>query len=92
MVTDSHCDIVRTKHKQLSPFLNERSRRLWAATEAQALGRGGQRIVHEATGISINTIRRGIKDLALEEDERVAEARVRKTGAGRKPKETKHLT
>jgi hypothetical protein len=92
MDTDSHCDIVRTKHKQLSAFLNERSRRLWAATEAQALGRGGQRIVHEATGISINTIRRGIKDLALEKDEQVAETRVRKTGGGRKPKDKKDLT
>lgn len=91
MDTDASCAIISEKYQKLSPFLNERSRRLWAATEAHALGHGGQRIVHKATGISINTIRRGIKDLALEKDEQVTDTRVRKTGAGRKQNVTKDL-
>ena len=43
---------IQTKFLQLQPFLNERTRRLWAAAEAQQLGWGGIRTVELATGIS----------------------------------------
>ena len=36
---------LRAKYAALAPVLNERSRRLWAATEARALGRGGQTLL-----------------------------------------------
>jgi Rhodopirellula transposase DDE domain len=41
MIPDSLIQQVETKYRQLEAFLNERSRRLWAATEAAALGYGG---------------------------------------------------
>ena len=43
---------LRAKHAALSPVLTERSRRLWAATEAQAIGYGGIAQVVRATGIA----------------------------------------
>lgn len=75
---------VRKKYKKISPFLNERARRMWVATEAESLGYGGQRIVHRATGITIKTIRKGIKELKVEEI--VDSKRIRKIGGGRQEK------
>ena len=48
----------------LIPILNERSRRLWAATEALSLGHGGIAALEQATGISRSTISRGIQELS----------------------------
>jgi Rhodopirellula transposase DDE domain len=76
------------KYEAMKPYLNERSRRLWAATEARALGYGGQKIVHEATGMSGTTISRGMVELATAGGERVARGRIRKGGGGRKSKTT----
>jgi hypothetical protein len=78
--------IVGQKYNAIKPYLNERSRRIWAATEAQTLGYGGQKIVHEATGLSGTTIRRGLEELAAEDGERVVLGRIRKVGGGRKNK------
>lgn len=78
--------IVGQKYETLKPYLNERSRRIWAATEARLLGYGGQKIVHEATGLSGTTIRRGLVELGTAEGERVGLERIRKTGGGRKSK------
>jgi len=69
--------------------MDERVTRLWAASEAQALGRGGIAAVVVATGISKSRIRAGIADL---EEHRIAPStsparsqRVRRPGAGRPP-------
>ena len=78
---------VRTKYAALGPELTERSRRLWAATEALALGRGGIGKVEAATGISRSTISRGIRD--VRSGETLEPGRVRRTGGGRKPKAEK---
>jgi len=54
-----HHDIINTirrKYQVLFPVLDERSRRVWAAAEAEALGYGGQSAVAIATGISRTTI------------------------------------
>ncbi len=51
--------VVRQKYRVLRQSLNERSRRVWAAAEAQALGYGGTSLVARATGISRSTIVRG---------------------------------
>ncbi|NJM72015.1 MAG: ISAzo13 family transposase, partial [Scytonema sp. RU_4_4] len=32
---------IQDKYEQLSPYLNEKTRRIWAAIEAQSLGWGG---------------------------------------------------
>lgn len=39
---------LRRKFKRLRPVLTERSRRVWAATEALALGHGGIGLVEKA--------------------------------------------
>jgi hypothetical protein len=54
---------IRDKFVVLQPLLDERTRRLWAALEARAVGRGGIRRVAEATGLSRSTIRVGLRDL-----------------------------
>jgi len=74
---------LRLKYSALAPVLNERSRRVWAATEARAIGHGGIALVERATGISRSTIQRGSQELeasgmALPPD------RSRRAGAGRK--------
>ena len=66
----------------LASVLNERSRRLWAATEARALGHGGIAVVERATGISRSTIQRGLRE--LESGEVLDPDRVRRPGGGRK--------
>ena len=62
--------------------MTERSRRIWAATEAQALGRGGVSAVSRATGINRNTIMKGLKE--LQSPETLAPERIRRPGGGRK--------
>ena len=66
-----------------SPFLDERERRLLAASMVEVLGRGGQARVAEATGMSRNTLIDGAKDLA---GRPVLSDRVRRPGAGPKRK------
>ena len=66
--------------------MDERVRRQWAASEAQAYGWGGASAVCVATGISRNTIRKGLAELA-ERKKRPrlkVETRLRKAGGGRK--------
>ena len=82
-------DTIRTKYEALSPELTERSRRLWAATEAMSLGRGGMAAVSRATGISAGRIARGIKE--LKSDERLP-GRTRRPGGGRKSTIDKDVT
>jgi hypothetical protein len=74
--------IIRSKYEVLSPALDERRRRLWAGTEARALGRGGIALVQRATGLAFNTIHRGMQE--LEAVELLAPDRIRRPGAGRK--------
>jgi hypothetical protein len=62
--------------------MDERHRRLWAGTEARALGRGGIALVGRATGLARNTIVRGLAELA--EKRTLPPSRVRRPGAGRK--------
>ena len=78
---------IQTKYLQLYPILTERARRLWAATEAQALGWGGIHSVELATGISHTTIRKGIRELGESSDLTPLQSRL--PGGGRK-KITEH--
>ena len=82
MVQDREKDIqnVKNKYRQLSFCLDEKSKRLWAATEANSIGWGGINIVHKATGIDFKTIRKGVNELATN----VRSNRIRKIGGGRK--------
>ena len=77
---------IREKFEALRPLLNERTRRLWAAAEARALGRGGIACVVRATGLAPGTVRRGLRELqgGLAGQEPGDRARVRRRGGGRK--------
>ena len=75
---------IRSKFRALVPSFTERMRRLWAGTEARAIGRGGVAILARATGLARNTIVRGVKE--LKERAPLDAARVRRTGGGRKRK------
>ncbi|MCY4153414.1 MAG: hypothetical protein OXE94_14435 [Aestuariivita sp.] len=54
---------THNRYERLSPYLDERSRRLFAATEASAFGRGGSATVAKTTGLARSPIRRGIQEL-----------------------------
>jgi len=73
---------VREKYLSLSDVLNERSRRVWAATEARSLGRGGIAAVVAATEMSSATVHKGIRELEAAEagEETLSTKRMRKTG------------
>ena len=65
--------------------LDERLRRLFSATEAKELGRGGVTAVAAATGVSRRAIHVGLKELAAQEQApQERPRRVRRPGAGRK--------
>src|SRR3954447_7855167 len=74
---------IRERFTAISPHLDERARRLLAATEARAAGYGGIAAVSQATGVAPSTIARGLQDLAAESP--LAPGRVRQLGGGRKP-------
>ncbi|MBL8220438.1 MAG: ISAzo13 family transposase [Bryobacterales bacterium] len=73
---------IAARFEALKTVLDERSRRLLAAAESQAIGKGGISIVARATGISRSVIRQGLAD--LKEPTSLAPGRVRKEGGGRK--------
>jgi transposase len=64
--------------------MGEAMRRRWAAVEARALGRGGATRIAEATGLSLPTIRRGLRE--LDSGVPLQAARQRQAGAGRPPR------
>ena len=71
------------KFELLWPLLDERTRRITAASEAMNLGFGGVSAVHRASGLSRRAIAKGI--LELQEGAMPPAGRVRRPGAGRKP-------
>lgn len=85
---------IQDKYDSLSPYLNEKTRRIWAAIEARSLGWGGVSAVANATGLSRTTIHAGI-DLLSELDGMKTEdesTRIRTVGGGRKLLEEKDAT
>jgi len=76
---------LREKYEFMGPELDERGRRLWAASEALALGHGGIATVAQATGLAESTIRRGQRELLRPTAAAVSSSRrVRRQGGGRK--------
>ena len=75
-------DVIREKYEMISPHLNERGKRLFAATEALALGYKGVTLASEATGLSRVTVTAGCKE--LKSGEMLTGEKVRKSGGGRK--------
>jgi DNA-binding phage protein len=73
---------IHTRFEMLTPFLNERTRRLFTAAEATALGRGGITRVARATGVSRRAIAAGLAELHAPQT--ASTHRVRRPGGGRK--------
>jgi transposase len=78
----SGADAIRTRFEKLVPFLDERMRRLVAASESLTIGFGGTSEVSRQTGVSRRAIIEGIKE--LDEAPGVRVGRVRRAGGGRK--------
>jgi len=80
--------VVRQKWRLLKATMDERARRLWAGTEAGAIGWGGVAAVARATGMAISTVRKGRDEAragATPEDV----VKVRRS-AGKRPYEVAH--
>jgi Rhodopirellula transposase DDE domain len=74
---------IAERWRLFGPECDERRRRLWAASEAKAHGPGGVALLARVTGVSDETIRRGLAE--LESGERFERGQVRRAGGGRRP-------
>jgi Rhodopirellula transposase DDE domain len=88
-------EVVEAKYQALAGRLDEATLRLWAAAEAQSLGRGGVSTVAKVAGLSRTTIYAGLAEIEARRKTVGARAkaavapvvpskRVRAPGAGRK--------
>ena len=75
-------DVLRRKLRSVWPLLDERARRLLAASEALSLAYGGVSAVHRACGLSRKAIAKGIQE--IQSKTRLEPGRIRRRGAGRK--------
>src|SRR4051794_20481881 len=75
-------EAIKRRFELLARHLDERGRRLWAASEALAIGRGGASTVARATGVSRRMIGGGIKELT--DGPPAGAVRIRRPGGGRK--------
>src|ERR1035441_3991600 len=74
---------IRERWLVVREELDERGRRMWAAAEARSHGWGGIAAVVRSTGISEDTVRRGIAE--IESGERAPAGRGRPPGGGGAP-------
>jgi hypothetical protein len=74
---------IAERWRLFGPECDERRRRLWAASEAQAHGPGGVKLVARVTGLAEETVLRGMRE--LECGERLGRGQVRRVGGGRRP-------
>lgn len=74
---------LKQKFKAIWPLLDERTRRLTAASEAISLGHGGVSLVGRACGLSRKAIAKGIGEIKAGPG--LARGRLRRPGGGRKP-------
>lgn len=81
-------EMISKRYHHLAPLLDEKQLRLYVATEALVLGRGGITLASQATGVSRPTITIGCKELLEQSATNVTpsgtSARIRKVGGGRK--------
>ena len=80
MSTLTQAEGIRLRHRSLSSSLDERQLRLWAASEAKAVGYGGITLVAEISGLARSTIHAGLAELESPWNS----DRIRQPGAGRK--------
>ena len=75
-------DGIKKQWEQVGSKLDERGRRLWAASEVQAAGHGALKVVSRITGLARSTINRGEDDLDAGP---LPGGRVRRKGGGGRP-------
>ena len=81
---------IHDRYLAVRDSLNERERRLWAASEASRIGYGGISLVSKALHMSPNTVKKGLREIAADDVDMIsdADARIRKPGGGRKQKKS----
>ena len=84
MISRTQEQAIKAKYEVLKAELDERARRLWAATEALSLGHGGVATVARVTGLAESTVRLGKQALTSLSTPPDAPRRLRRHGAGRK--------
>lgn len=82
---------IQSRYEAIRAYLNERTRRLWAASEVKAAGRGSISLVARATGISRRVISRGITEVDNPPEGLPAD-RIRRRGGGARPLSIKDPT
>ena len=75
---------IKSRFELIKNHLDEKAKRLFCATEAKILGRGGIKKVHQATNVSEKTISKGLKELNQIDILDKKEKKIRKNGGGRK--------
>jgi hypothetical protein len=90
MIDQSQLDAVAKKYETLGPHLNEFQRRIWLASEAMELGRGGVVAVAKLAGVSRQMVQRGCREIAGGPIDPMIGAR--RPGGGRKRAEAKDPT
>src|SRR5260370_4159650 len=83
-------DAVRQRFATLEKVLDEKSRRLLVAAECKTWGAGGISLVSQATGVSRQVIRQGLKE--LDQPPTHPAGRIRRPGGGRKSVKEKDHT
>ncbi len=73
---------IQEKFQRITDHLNEKSRRLWCANEAIAIGSGGISWVSLETGVSRTTITEGVKE--MKGIKNLPAQGIRRKGGGRK--------
>jgi hypothetical protein len=81
MIDENSLRKLQKRNAAILPQLNERQRRLFAASEARAAGHGGIAAVSRVTRIAASTIGRGLKELDAPP---LRLGGVRRPGGGRK--------
>ena len=80
---------IKQDFARISPFLDERTTRLYVANQSLSLGRGGKTLVSRALSISRVRINNGIKEL-LSQNPLPSEDKQRRKGGGRKSLDIHH--
>lgn len=82
---DKATGIMEQVFQTMPQLLDERQRRLLAASIAKGYGHGGIKLVSETSGMDVRTIRSGIREIDCDGFPSGSHEKTRRSGAGRKP-------
>src|SRR5258705_6763213 len=90
MILAGQARAARKRYREMTPVLNEQSRRRFVALEARALGRGGVSAMARISRMARSTIYHGLSD--IRDKTSAPPGRIRKSGGGRKRKGSQGAT